>query len=177
MSCKPLDVTAAPFSTSVLLEEKSEVTEPTALCSHQPCFEPNAHPPCNFAVCAFEGGTITKATQHHESTKQLSNSNKVPPSSAKTPREGKTTKTINEARKERKSDAFAVRITQKTSDVPFAKFFQWFLLVIALPLLVPLLKFFNFMKCHGLVFGTIICTIPRLCTLSALHGFDTELLQ
>ena len=38
MSCKPLDVTAAPFSTSVLLEEKSEVTESTVLCCHHLCF-------------------------------------------------------------------------------------------------------------------------------------------
>ena len=35
MSCKTLDVTAAPFGTSVLLEEKSEVTESTVLCCRQ----------------------------------------------------------------------------------------------------------------------------------------------
>ena len=39
------------------------------------------------------------------------------------------------------NDAFAVRITQKTSDVPFPKLFQWLLVIVALQLLVPLLKF------------------------------------
>jgi hypothetical protein len=58
MSCKTLDVTAAPFSTSVLLEEKVRWPSQQCCVVTNCVFEPNTHPPCNFAVCRLSYGYL-----------------------------------------------------------------------------------------------------------------------
>ena len=63
MSCKTRDVTAAPLA-HPCYSRKSEVTESTVLCGHQPRFEPNTHPPCNFALCIKPGALVRAGGSH-----------------------------------------------------------------------------------------------------------------